>query len=105
MYYLGYGGNSNTTTRFRRYDGDYMKFESGKVRPDIITEYTDAEHLLKPNHWYNITIRCINGHVEYIIDGRKIVDYTDVRPYKSGWFGFRTTEARVRFTGFTSHRL
>ena len=39
LYYMGYGGNSNTTTRFRRYDG--------QPQPAVIREYTDASHLIK----------------------------------------------------------
>lgn len=51
-YYLGYGGNHNTTTRFRRYDGDEAGVEDAQRRPAILKEYTDEDHLLKPNHWY-----------------------------------------------------
>ena len=32
MYYLGYGGNHNTTTRFRRYDGDEAGVEDETTR-------------------------------------------------------------------------
>lgn len=105
MYYLGYGGNNNTTTRFRKYNGEFDKFEKEKTRPDIITEYTDGDNLLKPNHWYKISIKCQNGHIQYIIDGKTIVDYTDSHPYTSGWFGFRTTQSRVRFTNFNVRML
>lgn len=105
MYYMGYGGNNNTTTRFRKYDGDYDSFQKGKKRPDIITEYTDAEHLLKPNHWYTIKILSNGKKIHYYIDGKLIVDYVDEAPYTSGWFGFRTTEARVRLTDFAVKRL
>ncbi|SHG06173.1 rhamnogalacturonan lyase family protein [Dysgonomonas macrotermitis] len=105
MYYLGYGGNSNTTTRFRKYNGNFEKFEKEKTRPDIITEYTDKGNLLRPNHWYNITIKCKDGNIQYTIDGKTIVDYTDQNPYTSGWFGFRTTQSRAKFTGFNVRRL
>ena len=55
-YYLGYGGNHNSTTRFRRYDGDESGITNPKARPAILKEYTDAGHLRKPNHWYHIKI-------------------------------------------------
>lgn len=42
MYYLGYGGNHNTTTRFRRYDGNEAGVEDASKRPAILKEYTDA---------------------------------------------------------------
>lgn len=47
MYYLGYGGNYNTTTRFRRYTGDAAGVDDEARRPAILTEYTDESHLLK----------------------------------------------------------
>ena len=56
MYYLGYGGNHNTTTRFRRYTGDERGIDDTTHRPVILKEYTDAAHLLRPNHWYHIKI-------------------------------------------------
>ena len=43
LYYVGYGGNYNSTTRFRRYNG--------MPDPPLLQEYTDPEHLLQPNHW------------------------------------------------------
>ena len=49
MYYLGYGGNYNTTTRFRRYAGNGQQ-------PPIIKEYKDSSHLLQPNHRYHVKI-------------------------------------------------
>ena len=100
-YYLGYGGNSNTTTRFRRYDGNYEAFEKEGIRPDILKEYTDKDHLLKPNHWYSIRIVCQSGRTQYYIDGELLVDYADEQPYTSGWFGFRTTASRVRLMDFS----
>ncbi|MDR2915527.1 MAG: DUF1080 domain-containing protein [Tannerella sp.] len=100
QYYMGYGGNYNTTTRFRKYDGDFEAFRANKTRPAILTEYTDKEHLLKPNHWYDIRIVCEGKQIKYYTDGELIVDYTDEAPYTSGYFGFRTTKARVRVTEF-----
>lgn len=35
LYYLGYGGNYNSTTRFRRYDGNEAAVTDEKVRPAI----------------------------------------------------------------------
>ncbi len=103
QYYLGYGGNYNSTTRFRRYPGDEVK--DGKVigqhlNPDILREYTDAEHLLKPNHWYHIRIHNQGNRVQYEIDGQRIVDFHDPEPLTEGWFGFRTTLSHVKITNF-----
>ncbi len=61
MYYLGYGGNYNTTTRFRRY--------TGNGQPPVIREYKDASHLLKSNHWYHIKIEKVGNRIRYFYDG------------------------------------
>lgn len=95
MYYLGYGGNYNSTTRFRRY--------TGGERPPVITEYTDSDHLLKANHWYHIRIVKRGGLIRYYVDGECIVDYNDSRPLNEGWFGFRTTLSHTRIANFTTY--
>lgn len=100
LYYLGYGGNHNSTTRFRRYDGNEAAISDAKARPAILKEYTDAEHLLKPNYWYHIKITNENNRVSYYIDGKRLVDFRDAKPLTEGWFGFRTTLSRTRITNF-----
>ena len=101
MYYLGYGGNWNTTTRFRRYTGYAPTVEQEWLKPIILREYTDAEHLIKPDHWYHIRLEAIDGRVRYIIDGECLVDYVDPQPLRSGYFGFRTTLAHAEMRNFT----
>lgn len=101
LYYVGYGGNSNTTTRFRRYDGNEQGIKDPKARPAILTEYTDSAHLLSPNQWYHIVLEQNGNRVRYSINGECIVDYTDPEPLDEGWFGFRTTWSRTQITGFT----
>ncbi len=100
MYYLGFGGNHNTTTRFRRYDGDEGGVEDAARRPAILKEYTDSAHLLKANHWYHVKIESKMGHTRFFIDGECIVDYYDPQPLREGWFGFRTTLSRTCITNF-----
>ena len=100
MYYLGYGGNHNTTTRFRRYHGDEGGVEDAARRPAILKEYTDKAHLLKANHWYHVKIESKMGHTRFFIDGECIVDYNDPQPLQEGWFGFRTTLSRTCITNF-----
>ena len=100
-YYLGYGGNYNTTTRFRRYDGDTLAITHPSHRPPIIKEYTDSAHLLKPNHWYSVRIEMFeNGHTRYFLDDELLVDYQDPSPLLHGWFAFRTTWSHIRLTGW-----
>lgn len=100
LYYLGYGGNHNSTTRFRRYDGNETGITDPQARPAILKEYTDTEHLLKANHWYHIKITNENNRVSYYIDGKRLVDFRDAEPLTEGWFGFRSTLSRTRITNF-----
>ena len=105
MYYLGYGGNHNSTTRFRRYTGDERGVDSTAFRPAILKEYTDAEHLLRPNHWYHVKIESLDGRTRFYMDGELIVDYLDPTPLQNGWFGFRTTLSRTRITNFKARAI
>lgn len=100
LYYLGYGGNGNTTTRFRRYDGNRDGIENPDARPKILRQYTDKGNLLEPNKWYHIKIVTADGKTEYYIDGKRLVDYRDPNPLRKGWFGFRTTESRTKIANF-----
>jgi len=88
MYYVGMGGNYNKTTRMRRYDG--------KGTLEIVGEYTDSAHLLKPNHWYHIDIISRKGIYQFIVDGVTYFEYKDKDPIASGWFAFRSTRSRQR---------
>lgn len=98
-YYVGYGGNTNTTTRFRRYDG------SG-ARP-LLPEHerTAPEFLLKPDHVYEIALVAgADGRVQFIRDGEVVFDWKDPQPLLSGWFGFRTVDSRIEIKDFSVHR-
>jgi len=93
-YYVGYGGNNNTTTRFRRYDG------SG-ARP-LLPEHdlTDAPRLLKPGHTYKIELVAKDGEARFIRDGEIIFRYADPKPLTEGWFGFRTVNSKMEIRNF-----
>ena len=97
LYYVGFGGNYNSTTRFRRY--------TGEPDPAIIKEYTDPAHLLEGNRWYHIKLVSVNGRVQYWMDGKLIFDYNDADPYTEGWFGFRTTLSRTAIKNFSYTRI
>ena len=86
LYYVGMGGNTNKTTRFRKY-------ESGGTKP-VIKEYLDAPHLLQANKTYHIKTIVKDGKISYWVDGECYVDYTDPAPLTSGYFGFRSTWSR-----------
>lgn len=100
LYYMGYGGNHNSTTRFRRYNGDEAGVTDKEKRPTVLQEYTDPAHLLEANHWYHIKITNAGGRIKYYIDGCLLVDFNDPEPLTSGWFGFRTTLSHTQVTNF-----
>lgn len=100
MYYVGYGGNHNSTTRFRRYNGDFEAFQQEGKRPEIIQEYTDSAHLIRPNTWHRVEI-CMEGNrVSYWMNGQRIFDCMDEVPYKKGYFGIRTTQNHMKIRNF-----
>ena len=105
MYYMGYGGNSNTTTRFRRYTGDAGGVTEADRRPPVLKEYTDPAHLLKGNRWYHLRVETAGGRTRMYVDGECLVDYLDPQPLQSGWFGFRTTWSRIRIANYRSESL
>jgi predicted AlkP superfamily pyrophosphatase or phosphodiesterase len=97
-YYVGYGGNSNTTTRFRRYDG-------AGTRP-LLPEHdlSAPEFLLKADHDYRIELSVsAQGRVRFVRDGMVIFDWQDPEPLRSGWFGFRTVDSRLEISDFQVH--
>lgn len=95
-YYVGYGGNNNTTTRFRRYDG------TGARPLDPRHEKLTQEFLLQPNHSYRIELTVArDGHVEFRRDGETIFTFDDPTPLLRGWFGFRTVHSRIEIRHFS----
>jgi len=93
-YYVGYGGNDNTTTRFRRYDG------TGD-RP-LLPEHdlADAAHLLKAGHTYKIELIAQDGEARFVRDGETVFRYADPKPLTEGWFGFRTVNSKMVIRNF-----
>lgn len=93
-YYVGYGGNTNSTTRFRRYDGT-------GARPLLPEHDLGApEFLLRADHVYRIELVAAGGHARFIRDGEVIFDFADPEPLTSGWFGFRTVHSRIEVKPF-----
>ena len=92
-YYVGQGGNSNTTTRFRRYVGDPVE------RP-LLPEHDRKEPLLQPNVWQQVELVAMGNRIQYYAGGKLIFDFNDPAPYTHGWFGFRTTFSHVEIRNF-----
>ena len=93
-YYVGYGGNTNTTTRFRRYDGT--------AAPPLLPEndHRESKFLLEPNHTYHLRLTTHDGLAEFWRDGKKIFSFTDPAPLTGGWFGFRTVQSHLEIRNF-----
>ncbi|MBN1362406.1 MAG: hypothetical protein JW993_17555 [Sedimentisphaerales bacterium] len=96
LYYVGYGGNTNKTTRFRRYHAGERK---------LLGEYTDPAHLIIPNHTYHIQLVVCDGVVEYYRDGERLFRYEDTEPYQRGHFGLRTVENHLSMDDFRVVRI
>jgi hypothetical protein len=94
-YYVGYGGNTNSTTRFRRYDGSGAR----PLAPEH--DLQASEYLLVADHTYTIELKVTaDGHVSYTRDGEVLFDLVDAQPLLKGWFGFRTVDSTIRVTAF-----
>ncbi|MFT3829110.1 MAG: DUF6250 domain-containing protein [Opitutaceae bacterium] len=99
-YYVGFGGNANTTTRFRRYIG-----ERGN-RP-LLPEHDLAgvENLLVPNVAQRIQIVAAGSAIAFHHNGRRLFAYGDPAPYTRGGFAFRTVKSHLRIRDFHVYRL
>jgi hypothetical protein len=93
-YYVGMGGNTNTTTRFRRYDGTV-------ARP-LLPEHDlrEKKFLLEPNRTYRIRLVARDGVAEYWRDGEKLFSFRDPAPLTSGWFALRTVQSHLEIRNF-----
>lgn len=99
LFYVGYGGNENTTTRFRRYYAGYNGVDDTRVKP-LIAEYTDPEHLLVPGKWYHIVIRVEKEYTTYSVNGEELFRASLKPGEGDGYFGLRLLQNHVLVTGF-----
>ncbi len=99
-YYVGVGGNTNTTTRFRRYVGD------PKVRPlRAADDLRDPADLLVANTPQKIAMVASGPVIQFYRDGKKLFEMNDPQPYTKGWFAFRTTHSHLVLRDFRVYRL
>ncbi len=97
LYYAGIGGNTNTTTRFRKYQGNGER--------TLLFDLQDKEHLLQPNKNYLIQIVVYNGTTKVFVDGEQYFSYTDDEPLTEGYFGFRTVKSHQEIEDLKVYRL
>jgi len=99
-YYVGLGGNGNTTTRFRRYIGDE------KLRPILPKHDLSAkEFMITANISQTIRLVACDKVIQFYRDDRRIFEMEDPEAYDSGWFAFRTTANHMSVRNFKVHRL
>jgi len=99
-YYVGLGGNRNSTSRFRRYIGD-------PVNRPLLPEHdlSAPDSLLAPNVRQTITLIADGARIEYLRNGRRLFLLEDPAPYVSGWFALRSTYSHLRIRNLTIHSL
>jgi len=93
-YYVGYGGNQNTTTRFRRYLG----FGPKPLKPE--NDLRNPKFLLQPNRVYHIELEAVNGMARFRRDGECLFEFQDPQFLDEGWFGFRFVNNHLRIQNF-----
>ena len=99
-YYVGIGGNRNTTTRLRRYVG-----VPGR-RPLLPgNDRADSAALLAPNRWTHVRLIASGHHIAAEYDHKVLFTLEDPAPYRSGWFAIRTTKSHLRIRNFRIHTL
>ncbi|MEO6004759.1 MAG: DUF6250 domain-containing protein [Opitutus sp.] len=97
-YYVGMGGNENSTTRFRRYNGT-------SARPLLPKhDLRDPAVLLTANRTYHLRVVARDGIAEFWRDGEKVFAFTDPTPLRAGWFGFRTVKSHWEIRHFEVKR-
>jgi hypothetical protein len=94
MYYVGLGGNGNTTTRFRRYIGNE------RDRPllpenDLSTAQQPSKGIVA-NKVQSVTLIADDHLIQYWRDTEKIFETIDPQPYITGWFAIRTTKNHLQ---------
>ena len=97
LYYIGIGGNSNTSSRLRKYEGN------GQRR--LLQEHSDAAHLLQANRDYLVQTVVKDGSIAVYVDGRRYFSFTDPTPLTTGYFGLRSTQSRQEVTAVRIYQL
>lgn len=103
LYYVGLGGNGNTTTRFRRYIGNANDRPLLPQNDLSVAQHPDAG--IVANKTQTITLIADGALIQYWRDGVKIFAMDDSAPYTRGWFGIRTTKNHMQIRNLRITRL
>lgn len=98
LFYAGIGGNYNSTTRFRKYDGTGNRI--------LLAERNESIHLLKPNVYYHVktVVRPSKNETLLFVDNQLLFRYRGAIE-KHGYFGFRLTFSRQAIRNFKVYKL
>ncbi|AJR08433.1 hypothetical protein C9J03_10795 [Photobacterium gaetbulicola] len=99
LYYIGYGANDNSTTRFRRYPGDGTR----PLLPEF--DVTDKQFMNIPNQPTNIKIVSLDDQILVFSNNQKLYEINDEEQFKSGKFGFRTWKSHLKIDNFKVYSL
>ncbi|MDB5457215.1 MAG: hypothetical protein JWP92_2800, partial [Caulobacter sp.] len=99
-YYVGQGGNGNTTTRFRRYVG---KAGDRPLLPG--NDRRGPQDLLVANRVQTLRLVAYGDLIQYWRDGEKLFEHRDPQPYARGWFALRTTKSHLRISAVRVYAL
>lgn len=103
LFYVGYGGNENTTTRFRTYHGEFYGKDENRLKP-VIKEYRDEPHLLKPDHWYEVVITVADGVTTFACDGEQLFSLPLKGREADGHFAIRLWKNHIKMRDFRVRR-
>lgn len=104
LFYVGYGGNYNSTTRFRRYYAEFYDKNDSLNKP-LIHAYTDKANLLEAGKWYHIVITVTQEITSYTINGKELFCIPIQPGDGNGYFGLRLFQNHTLFTGFNVKQL
>lgn len=96
LWYMGMGGNNNSTTRFRHYDGTGNRL--------LLKEYLDKDWLLVPNHEYQVVTEVNDGFTRVWIDGKLFFEYKLQQESTIGYFGLRSTFSHQAISDFRVYK-
>lgn len=96
-YYVGMGGNGNTTTRFRHYDGS-------TERP-LLGERLHCADLLEAGRIYRIRIDVTATATQYWVDERLLFSQPLTQLPAPGYFGLRSVWSRQAISRFRVRAL
>lgn len=99
LFYVGYGGNDNTTTRFRRYHGTHYGSSDRSVKP-LLAQYIDKAHLLHGNTDLHISITVAAGRTTFSVDDQVLFTHELTPGQGDGYFGLRLLANHAIIYGF-----